>query len=146
MPLLLDPSSLVADTEHWHIAVNRNQNLLGKMILVGKRSVEAVVDLSPTEWAELHFSIRQVQAALDRLFGPDHYNHAFLMNIDSQVHLHVVPRYRGSRDWNRETFTDPHFGALFGTEQRLLDPALLEQLAADIRDSLMLIDATQRDL
>jgi diadenosine tetraphosphate (Ap4A) HIT family hydrolase len=75
----------------------------------------------------------RVTKALDALFQPDQYNFAFLMNADAQVHLHVVPRYRSGRGWCGQMFTDPHFGELYGKEQRILPSADLAKLAAAIR-------------
>lgn len=75
-------------------------------------------------------------AAVDRLFAPDLYNHCFLMNQDRQVHLHLVPRYAAPRQWEGETFDDPHWGTLFGREQRLLSDAQLAKLADEIRAAL----------
>lgn len=43
-------------------------------------------------WGDLRDGVPH-SAAIDGLFAPDLYNHAFLMNEDRQVHLHVVPRY-----------------------------------------------------
>jgi diadenosine tetraphosphate (Ap4A) HIT family hydrolase len=133
MPIDLDAASVVDEGPHWTIAVNRNQNLLGKVMLVARRPVEAVPDLDPAEWADVRREIGRVCAALDDLFRPDLYNHAFLMNVDAQVHLHVVPRYRGPRQWGGLVFTDPHFGSLFGTEQQLIDAEQQAALAAEIR-------------
>jgi diadenosine tetraphosphate (Ap4A) HIT family hydrolase len=67
------------------------------------------------------------------LFKPDQDNHAFLMNADTHVHLHVVPHYRAERSWGGQVFSDQHFGTLFGTEQRILVGATLASLAAAIR-------------
>lgn len=114
MALVLAPDSIVAEGAHWTLAVNHNQNLLGKIILVARRPVESVTELDNDEWCDLLHQVRRVCAALDELFQPDRYNHAFLMNLDAQVHLHVVPRYREQRIWDGEVFSDPHFGALFG--------------------------------
>jgi diadenosine tetraphosphate (Ap4A) HIT family hydrolase len=58
------------------------------------------------------------------------------MNADPQVHCHVVPRYASSREWAGLTFTDPHFGELFGREQRILDSEHLQELARAIRARL----------
>jgi diadenosine tetraphosphate (Ap4A) HIT family hydrolase len=128
--------SVIRHGRFWTVAVNRNQNLLGKVMLVARREVHAVTDLDRDEWTDLHQEIRQTCAALDSLFQPDQYNHAFLMNLDAQVHLHVVPRYRGVRQWDGKTFDDPHPGALFGTEQRVLEGDELARLAAAIRGRL----------
>jgi diadenosine tetraphosphate (Ap4A) HIT family hydrolase len=124
------PESVVEEDPHWTIAVNRNQNLIGRLIVVLRRPLESVTLLSAAEWSELHWHIRRTRAALDQLLRPDQYNYAFLMNADVQVHLHVIPRYRRPREWNGDTFIDPDFGELFGREQRMLDPQRLSLLAS----------------
>ena len=136
MALSLAPETVIVAGQLWTVAVNRNQNLVGKTMLVANRRVESITALYQDEWVDLHRQISRVTAALGHLFRPDQYNHAFLMNVDAQVHLHVVPRYRDPRTWNGRTFTDPHFGQLFGTEQRLLPAADLATLATAIREHL----------
>ncbi len=136
MALPLAPGTLILAGPLWTLAVNRNQNLIGKTMLVANRRVEAVTALHRDEWLDLHRQISRVTTALDHLFQPEQYNHAFLMNADAQVHLHVVPRYRAERTWHGHTFTDPHYGELCGNEQRLLPAADLTALAAAIRARL----------
>jgi diadenosine tetraphosphate (Ap4A) HIT family hydrolase len=91
--LSLAPETVIVAGPLWTVAVNRNQNLIGKTMLVANRRVESVTALYQDEWLDLHRQISRVTIALDQLFRPDQYNHAFLMNVDAQVHLHVVPRY-----------------------------------------------------
>ena len=100
-PIVLDPVTVIEAEGAWAIALNRNQNLLGKTMLVLRRQCGSVTDLSTDEWLDLHREIRRVGAALDSLFAPDLYNYAFLMNQDRQVHLHVVPRYATPREMAR---------------------------------------------
>src|SRR5437764_14172789 len=119
----LMPESVVEDGDIWIIAMNRNQNLLGKTVLVLRRPCTAVVDLTPEEWSSLHREVKWVTAALARLFQPDQFNYAFLMNLDAQVHLHVVPRYSADRTWHGMTFHDPDWGSAFGSQQHLLPGA-----------------------
>jgi len=64
----------------WTIAVNLNQNLLGKTMIVLNRRCRSVTDLTPAEWTDLHAQIRRLRVALHSLFEPDQYNYAFLMN------------------------------------------------------------------
>jgi hypothetical protein len=47
-----------------------------------------------------------------------------------------VPRYAGERRWKDQVFTDPHFGQVFGAEQRLLPSAQLEALRDEVRAQL----------
>jgi diadenosine tetraphosphate (Ap4A) HIT family hydrolase len=118
------------------MAVNRNQNLLGKTMLVLERPCAAVVELLPGEWADLHAELRELVPALQRCFAPDQLNFAFLMNQDAQVHLHAIPRYQKQRTWNGHIFEDPHWGSSFGPEQYLLAPDALAELARRIRNEL----------
>lgn len=120
----------------WTLALNRNQNLLGKCMLVLNRHAESVAALTPEEWADLRPWTSRATAALDRLFAPDLYNLAFLMNQDAHVHLHIVPRYIAPREWGGETYDDPHYGALFGTEQRLASEETVRLLAEELRKRL----------
>jgi diadenosine tetraphosphate (Ap4A) HIT family hydrolase len=132
----LIPQTVIRQGATWTMAVNRNQNLLGKTMLVLERPCSAVVDLLPAEWAELHAELRELVPALGRCFAPDQVNLAFLMNQVAQVHLHVIPRYQGDRIWNGQIFEDPHWGNSFGPEQRHLGPEVLAELASQIRNEL----------
>jgi diadenosine tetraphosphate (Ap4A) HIT family hydrolase len=120
----------------WTLALNRNQNLLGKCMLVLNRHAESVASLTPEEWGDLHRWTVRATGALDKLFAPDLYNLAFLMNQDAHVHLHLVPRYAALREWAGETYDDPHYGTLFGTEQRLAPAEMLRLLEEELRGIL----------
>jgi diadenosine tetraphosphate (Ap4A) HIT family hydrolase len=134
--LHLMPNTVIERGEHWTIATNLNQNLIGRLIVVAARDVDSVTALSADEWQDLHRHIGRTRVALAALFQPEQYNYAFLMNQDTQVHLHVVPRYIGPRQWAGETYDDPHFGSTFGTEQRTLGTQCLANLADHVRQHL----------
>lgn len=127
---------VVERAELWTLALNANQNLPGKSVLVLNRHCEHVPDLTAEEWASLRPHTARVTAALDDLFAPDLYNFAFLMNFDAHVHLHVVPRYASPREWRGETYTDPHYGSLFGTESRPAPETALQELVEALRSRL----------
>ena len=130
------PETVVEDGELWTIAVNRNQNLLGKAMLVLRRPCTAVSQLELDEWASLHPQLRRVVGALTALHRPDQFNFAFLMNQDAHVHLHVLPRYATPRHWNGHRFDDPHWGEAPGHEQRIVPADALARLASEIRAHL----------
>lgn len=111
--LLCSPTlgPVIAQAEHWSVVLNRNQNLLGKLMLVLRRHAEAVGDMRPEEWTELHAVMGMSTGALSVLFAPEHFNYAFLQNQDRHIHLHVIPRYSGPRLFAGQTFADPDYPA-----------------------------------
>lgn len=132
----LVPETVVEEGRYWTIAVNLNQNLIGRLILVLNRNAEAVTAVSSPEWSDLHREIARTRHVLNAMFQPDQYNYAFLMNQAAQVHLHVVPRYADQRTWSGAQFDDIHYGELFGPEQRILPTDQLARLAMEIRRRL----------
>jgi diadenosine tetraphosphate (Ap4A) HIT family hydrolase len=136
MTYQLVPATVIEEGRLWTLAVNANQNLLGKTMLVARRPVESVTDLTEAEWLDLRSQMARVTTAVAALWRPDQFNHAFLMNVDAQVHLHVVPRYRGVRTWRGRTFADPHWGELYGKEQNRLPDEDLAAVAAAVRARL----------
>jgi diadenosine tetraphosphate (Ap4A) HIT family hydrolase len=106
-PQLLTP--VVRESTYWRIAINRNQNLLGKLLIALHRHEEAVAELTPAEWSELRGEVQWAVARLTEAFRPDHFNCAFLQNQDRHVHLHVIPRYAASRTCGGVVFQDPEW-------------------------------------
>jgi len=131
----LDPGTVIGQSDLWTL-VDRNQNLLGRAIVALNRTCRDVRDLTPAEWNSLRGEVARVTSALDTLFGPDHYNFAFLMNVDPQVHLHVIPRYGAPRTWRGLTFRDIDYGDAMKTDPRILPPDDLVALADAVRESL----------
>ena len=126
-PQLLTP--VLRDARLWRVAVNRNQNLLGKLIVVLRRHEESVAALTADEWISLHDEVRWATERLRRAFAPDHFNYAFLQNQDRHVHLHVIPRYASSRELGGAIFGDPDYPGHYrpGVE-RIADESLLDAL------------------
>ena len=88
------------------MVVNLNQNKLGKVMVCLNRHDEDICNLSEEEVRDLWTMIRRLRNALTSCFQPDRFNYSFLMNQDSHVHLHVIPRYRGERIFAEVEFLD----------------------------------------
>jgi diadenosine tetraphosphate (Ap4A) HIT family hydrolase len=88
---------VIRESEYWRTVINRNQDLLGKVFIALRRHEEDVASVTAAEWDELREEIRWATDRLQAAFAPDHFNYSFLMNVDRHVHLHVIPRYVGSR-------------------------------------------------
>lgn len=128
-PVLLTP--VVRDSAHWRTAINRNQNLLGKLFIALRRHEESVAHLAPAEWSELRDELRWTTQRLQRAFHPDHFNYTFLQNEDRHVHLHVIPRYAGPRTFAGREFADPDWPDHYRPgAQYLAPPGVIEAIAA----------------
>ncbi|HXC79283.1 MAG TPA: HIT family protein [Candidatus Acidoferrum sp.] len=103
-PTLAAP--VLRESDHWRVALNVNQNLLGKLIIVLGHHKEAVVDLTEPEWQDLREQVGWATRRLQTAFAPDHFNYAFLQNQDRHVHLHVIPRYASERSVGGQAFGD----------------------------------------
>ncbi len=136
MGLHLIPETVIEEREHWTLAVNRNQDLLGKTMIVLRRPCAEVLALETTEWTALRDDLQRLVPALTTLFSPDQFNFAFLMNLDAQVHMHVIPRYATARRWNGQLFEDAHWGSSFGHEQKILGSPELAVLRTAVRGAL----------
>jgi diadenosine tetraphosphate (Ap4A) HIT family hydrolase len=123
---------VIRQTVHWRTAINRNQNLLGKTMIVLRRHEEAVTALSPQEWADLQDEVVWVTERLRGLFSPDHFNYAFLQNADRHTHLHVVPRYEQPRRFAGLEFNDPDYPDHYrpGIEHRVSRDVIAAMAAA----------------
>ena len=125
------------DSGSWRVVLNRNQDLLGKTMIVLKRHVERVPDVTPAEWAELLDQLREVTDRLAGAFEPDHFNYAFLMNVDRHVHLHVIPRYVESRVVAGARWDDPDYPDRYTepTVERRLEPREEQEIRRALRAS-----------
>lgn len=124
-------------TTHWRVILNRNQNLLGKCMLVLRRHETSVTALTTDEWADLHVIIRHVTSALHQAFKPDHFNYAFLQNQDRHVHLHVIPRYASARYLGALAFMDSSFPDHYVVgETRVLSEQELVEITSAVQTSM----------
>ena len=74
----------------------------GHTLLVPRRHVVSLFDLTMVEWVELGQLLAEVRAALQAEFGPDGFNvgindGAVAGQMVMHLHVHLIPRYRGDR-------------------------------------------------
>jgi diadenosine tetraphosphate (Ap4A) HIT family hydrolase len=116
------------------VAINENQNLLGKLIIVLRRHEESVATLTTNEWAELFTEVQWATGRLREAFAPDHFNYAFLQNEDRHVHFHVIPRYAGTRRIASTEFRDAAWPAHYEVG---VTKAVSPETMQAIRDALV---------
>lgn len=70
------------------------------------RHVKKITDLTPEEYAALMDSVYQAAQALTRLYQPDKINYLVFGDTGTHLHVHIVPKYQGGKDWGKVFLTD----------------------------------------
>lgn len=98
----------------WELQLAKNQYYLGRCIVKLDRHVVDVTELEQDERTELFERILpSLKESIDHLFSPDLYNHSFLGNGCRHLHLHFIPRYKSSREFQGITFQDENWNQHF---------------------------------
>jgi diadenosine tetraphosphate (Ap4A) HIT family hydrolase len=129
-----DLAPIIFEGSYWRLVLNRNQDLLGKCMLVLKRHCEAIAELSSSEWMDLHEQVVLTTEVIEEVFQPDHFNYSFLQNLDRHVHLHIIPRYEGPRDFSGKVFKDEGYPGHYSVP--VLVKKLSEEYLVKIADTL----------
>jgi diadenosine tetraphosphate (Ap4A) HIT family hydrolase len=122
----------IGSFQYWRVAVNRDQNYLGKCIVALRRHEEDFLALNAEEREEMWEAARAVRDALARCFAPDHFNYQVLGNSVRHVHMHLTPRYTAPREFAGMTFTDEHWGTWPFPIDHEVPPGILKTLAERI--------------
>lgn len=88
----------IKEFDHWFLALNWQQNFLGRTLLILKKHKIDEVELTDEEMIEKHKIYCLWKKAIDQAFGSDKINQAQLGNEEhvhrGHLHWHFVPRYR----------------------------------------------------
>lgn len=100
------PESLIKQYKNWVVLFRSQQVTLGSLVLAYIPDVEKLSDISKEGFSELHSVITDIEVSLSKMFRYDKINYLALMMVDKQVHMHVIPRYSNSKEFNNVIFYD----------------------------------------
>jgi diadenosine tetraphosphate (Ap4A) HIT family hydrolase len=96
----LGPERLLDETELTLTVPDRYPASLGHALVIVKRHVPSVFDVTAEEWAAVKVALDRARASLDAELHPDGYKLG--VNVGeaagqtvSHVHVHLIPRYAG---------------------------------------------------
>jgi len=122
-------------TQHWDVVHSYNTGLPGWLVLVVRRHIVSIDEMSEAEAAELGSLIRQVSLSLKQVTGclktyvlqfAEHPQHP-------HVHFHIVPRMKDQPDTHR----GPQImNYLKVTETERVDEAAMNAIGGQIRQAL----------
>jgi len=129
-------------TDYWDVVHSYNTALVGWLVLVARRHISAIDELSEAEAAELGSLIRRVSLALKEVTGcTKTYVVQFAEHPDHpHVHFHIVPRMADQPEDRRGPNVFKYLNV--GDEERVSEDEM-NRIAVEIRRSLK-IAATYR--
>jgi len=99
----------------WDVLVHSEhyaEDYLGSVYIWSRQQGDRdIIDMSPGERNEFFDIAHDLKAALSTLFSPDRFNYLNLQNVAHHLHVHLIPRYRGPRQFDGKTFVDKEWGA-----------------------------------
>ena len=111
------------------LTLEDRQRYLGQAVawLESPGEMQRITSLTKEERDELFdVVLPQYEAAIAKLFQPDHMNYAWLGNDfklhKGHGHMHLVPRYAGPREFLEITFPDPRWGSHYSPYESLSQP------------------------
>jgi diadenosine tetraphosphate (Ap4A) HIT family hydrolase len=122
-------------TNHWDVVHAFGTSLEGWLVLVVRRHLTTVADLSDAEAAELGPLVQRVSAALQEVVGCDKtYVAQFAEHPDHpHVHVHVIPRPRDLA----ESLRGPRVFDLIGVpDDEAVSEARMTEIASRIAERL----------
>lgn len=98
-PKLDNGSSLVYETDLYQVRLKDDQRFLWLQLIPKRENVEELFDLPFTEASSLFAEIYRLSALLKKLTAADRINVAWLGNVVSQFHIHIVVRTHNDACW-----------------------------------------------
>lgn len=89
----------------WFVVINRYPYTTGHVMVVSRRHVEKVGDLTGEEGAEMVAILARCESAITRAYGPDGINIGANLGrsagagIVGHFHMHLVPRWHGDTNF-----------------------------------------------
>ena len=96
----LAPERIVHHTEHLYAIRDAFPGTPGHTLLIPRRHIVSLIDVTVVEWVELGQLLVEARAALRSEFQPDGFNigvseGAAAGQTVNHLHVHVIPRYCG---------------------------------------------------
>lgn len=118
----------VKEYKNWVILTRMDQVTLGSLVLMNTNGATDFGTLSSEEILEMGKAISDIETKLKQAFNYDKINYQMLRMVDSEVHFHIIPRYKDAKNFNDKIFLDQNWPGPFSlkNENKLTDEQLYE--------------------
>lgn len=91
----------VCELDHTRVYLYRENTFPGRCVVVWKKHVQKVTELSREERRALMDDVGSVADAVASLYHPDKINYLILGDNCPHLHVHIVPKYKETPEWGR---------------------------------------------
>src|SRR3989344_2178326 len=127
---------LIKDYKHWEVYLHENQCYLGRVYIWAKRKDALDFFEMIGEEQREYFKIgKELKKVLKRLFKPDLYNYATLVNVSPHLHTHFIPRYKDKRELFGIMFIDERWGKNYAPYNK--DFKIAEDVLMSIKEKII---------
>jgi diadenosine tetraphosphate (Ap4A) HIT family hydrolase len=125
-------------TKYWDVVHSYNTSLGGWLVLVVRRHIEAIAELTPDEAVELGALLRKVSKAVQQVTGCEKtYVVQFAEHPEHpHVHFHVIPRMANQPEDRCSTGIFTHLGV---AEVERVSEAAMNDISEKVREILLLM-------
>ncbi len=129
---------LIKKYKYWSVYIYKNQTYLGRCyVWCNRENVFDLTEIKEKEREELFIILTSIKKTLTDLFSPDLFNYAFLGNATRQLHGHLVPRYKDSREFEGIIFKDKLWGNRYDSDDNFkISDQVLFKIKEKIKKSL----------
>ena len=128
---------LIKEYSTWINLLHENQCYLGRCVIKCKRNVIDLFDITKEEEEEFFEIAKNLRDILKQLFKPDLFNYASLGNVNPQLHIHFIPRYKEKRIFEGFEFFDKSWGQNYAPyEDFKISQELMLKISDKIKENL----------
>ncbi|WP_163538180.1 HIT family protein [Gracilibacillus sp. YIM 98692] len=89
--------------------LNKDQTHKGRCIVALNEHKNELFELSDDELKQFMKSISNAARAIKEIFHADKINYAIYGDLVSHLHFHLVPKYKGKKEWGEAFINSPEF-------------------------------------
>ena len=85
--------NLICEYQNWYLILREDQITFASKVLINKRFKKNVSDLSTKCFIELKKIFYDIEKNIKPEIKYQKINYLYLMMVDKEVHMHIIPRY-----------------------------------------------------
>ncbi len=107
---MIPSKGIVKKYSFWTLMISREQHTLCTLVLFLHRHTVRFSSINLQELKEFHQIQKDTEFAVDNLFSPELYNYLQCGNSVNHLHVHIIPRYKETKEFLQKKYSDEHYG------------------------------------